>query len=340
MTTWPALAPALEARPGWRRDGREWHGPCPLTGEGRDCCWAGPGADGVSVLLGCRRCGGRLDRTAFRAHLAALAPCGPLARPQGRFRPPARPPGPRRPRTAPGRDHPDPDPIIGAVLAAAGPADGSPGARYLAARGAWSGGALPYCVRWLAADRAPRALRPRLPVSCEGALVYLFLRPPPPAAEGGSRPWPVPALQLEAVTADGARASFLAPGGGGEPRKRPAVRGSRFAGGAAFRPGPCLAPPGRAVVVEGPLDALAVVGAVQGARVAVVGVPGAGGFQRAAVAGWDRVTIAPDADDAGAAAGRRLADELEAAGVTWRMVRPAGGGDWTDEALRRREVTE
>ena len=32
--TWPDLEAALQARDGWRRVGREYHGPCPVTGRG------------------------------------------------------------------------------------------------------------------------------------------------------------------------------------------------------------------------------------------------------------------------------------------------------------------
>ena len=73
MTHWPDLEAALQGRPGWRRVGREYHGPCPVSGAGRDCCFASEGrARGVAV--GCRRCGngGRLDSESLIAHLAAL----------------------------------------------------------------------------------------------------------------------------------------------------------------------------------------------------------------------------------------------------------------------------
>ena len=58
VITWPALEHAVQGRPGWRRIGHEWHGPCPVTGGGRDCCWFGPG-HGADVRGGCRACGGR-----------------------------------------------------------------------------------------------------------------------------------------------------------------------------------------------------------------------------------------------------------------------------------------
>ena len=71
VTPWPALEAAVTGRVGWRRVGREWHGPCPVTGSGRDTCWLAAGGVG-GVLAGCRKCGGRLDGLTFRAHLDAL----------------------------------------------------------------------------------------------------------------------------------------------------------------------------------------------------------------------------------------------------------------------------
>ena len=74
MTHWPDLEAALQGRPGWRRVGREYHGPCPVSGAGRDWCFASEGRAG-DVALGCRKCGGnggKLDSESFLAHLAAL----------------------------------------------------------------------------------------------------------------------------------------------------------------------------------------------------------------------------------------------------------------------------
>ena len=76
MTTWHDVESALQVRSGWKRSGREWHGPCPVTGVGRDTAWAAPG-DLAQVRVGCRHCGGdggRLDRVGVRTHLVAL--CG------------------------------------------------------------------------------------------------------------------------------------------------------------------------------------------------------------------------------------------------------------------------
>ena len=49
----------------------EHHGPCPVTGEGKDCFWIQPRREGI----GCRSCsldGGHLDTQQFKAHLGAL----------------------------------------------------------------------------------------------------------------------------------------------------------------------------------------------------------------------------------------------------------------------------
>ena len=55
----------------WKRNGAEWHGPCPVTSSGKDCCWVIP----ERKVIGCRYCslnGGGLDRDQFIAHAGAL----------------------------------------------------------------------------------------------------------------------------------------------------------------------------------------------------------------------------------------------------------------------------
>ena len=71
MIAWPDLEAALQGRAGWRRVGREYHGPCPVSGAGRDCCAASKGQRAAVVLI-CRKCGGRLDNNSLRAHLDVL----------------------------------------------------------------------------------------------------------------------------------------------------------------------------------------------------------------------------------------------------------------------------
>ena len=67
--SWSVLEGHLQARPRWRRIGREWHGPCPVRGIGENTCWFAPGAR-TPVRGGCRKCGGRLSSPDFREHLA------------------------------------------------------------------------------------------------------------------------------------------------------------------------------------------------------------------------------------------------------------------------------
>ena len=76
MTHWPDLEAALQGRPGWRRVGREYHGPCPVSGAGRDCCFASEGRAG-GVAVGCRRCGngGRLDSESLWKWQGEKGPC-------------------------------------------------------------------------------------------------------------------------------------------------------------------------------------------------------------------------------------------------------------------------
>ena len=55
----------------WKRNGAEWHEPCPVTSSGKDCCWVIP----ERKVIGCRYCslnGGGLDRDQFIAHAGAL----------------------------------------------------------------------------------------------------------------------------------------------------------------------------------------------------------------------------------------------------------------------------
>ena len=68
---------------GWRREGREWCGPCPVTLAGPDCAaWVRQGELG-QIRLGCRHCvaGGLLDDGELLLHLAALT--GQSLRPVG-----------------------------------------------------------------------------------------------------------------------------------------------------------------------------------------------------------------------------------------------------------------
>ena len=231
MTRWHDLEAALQGRPGWRRVGREYHGPCPVSGAGRDCCFASEGRAG-GVALGCRRCGVRLDSEAFIAHLDALV--GETARHLAAH------------ATTDRAAIQTPSELPAGVWRASGPVDGTPGALYLVARrGVWPAGErFPASVRWLPAESARRVgVRPRVPDGAAGCVVYRFGSP------GEADTF---AAQLEAVNAHGERVPFGAAG------KRPSVAASDFAGGRrVFHAGGDV---DRGVhLVEGPLDALALV---------------------------------------------------------------------------------
>lgn len=58
---------------GWKHTGGgEWHGPCPITGAGKDTCWVNPDKQ----FIGCRKCSydgsGGLDKEQYKAHGLAL----------------------------------------------------------------------------------------------------------------------------------------------------------------------------------------------------------------------------------------------------------------------------
>ena len=308
---------AVQRRPGWRRTGIVWHGPCPVTGVGTDRCWVKPGHT-RPIVLGCRGCGGlggRLEATAYHEHMVAMFGATP-----------ARDDAPRRNRPSHG-DRPSPDPRPGRVWTATDPPEGTPGAIYLTDdRHVWLPGVrLPPPVRWLPANRAG-ALRPRLPDGAVGCLVYRFAGPG--KVETG-------AVQVEAVDADGRRLRFETAG------KRPSVAGSTMATGQrVFMAG---GDPVRGVhMIEGPLDALALVtlatlGTVPNlAGAAVLGAAGIAGFTLRACHGPGPVTIWPDGDRPGRTAARTLRAALRRTGRPVRIVLVPAGMDWADLVGRAR----
>ena len=312
MTHWPDLEAALQGRAGWRRVGREYHGPCPVSGAGRDCCFASEGRAG-DVALGCRKCGGnggKLDSESFLAHLAALG--GETARHVAAH------------ATNDRAAIETTSPVPARAWWASEPVDDTPGARYLVARrGAWPAGErFPASVRWLPAASARRVgVRPQLPIGADGCVVYRFGSP----GEADTN-----AAQLEAVNAHGARVLFGAAG------KRPSVAASDFAGGRrVFHAG---GDGDRGVhLVEGPLDALALVhlarlGAVELAAGAVFGAQGTPGFTARACSGRGPVVLWPDADAAGSRAALRLRLVLEATGRRCTVRLAGAGGDVADWA--------
>ena len=314
MLTWSSVEAALTGRAGWKRRGREWHGPCPVTGSGRDCAWFARGrGDGDDVRGGCRACGGRLDASAFRAHLVAVVG-GAVADVSAAAIVPV--------SDTVARDSPRRGRLAGDVWGAT-ESIGAVGARYLEARlgaGGWSGGS----VRWLPRSQAVAVgLWPRLPDGAVGALVYRF------AAPGEAETL---AVQIEALDGAARRMRFDAAG------KRPAVAGSHFGAGRRVFQAFGGKPDRGCWLTEGPLDALAVVqlsraGALDLAGAAVVGVAGTAGFQVRAVHARGLVTLAPDRDAAGRRAAVRLGTALRIRGVAVRVRRPPVRMDWSDCAL-------
>ena len=251
---WERFAPP----PGWTRNGAEWRGCCPVTGEGRTRAWAAPGRG----LLGCRHCGdggGRLAGADFAAHAAAVGVLADRWQPAPHPRPVTRAP-------APPSDLADGAALVASVWRRAAPLADTPGAVYLARRVGWSG-EWPAALRWLPAARFD-GVRPRPPAGAVGCVVYQFT--PPARLEIGA----ACGLQLEAVNADGAAVPFAGAG------KRPSVRDSRIAG-AVFvaRPGAT----GAAVwLAESVIDALAVLAlGMPRADAAVLAAGGAGGVRLA-----------------------------------------------------------
>lgn len=313
--TWPRLEAALASTPRWRRTGREWHGPCPVTGEGRNTCWFGPG-DRAEVRGGCRRCGTRLNRDDFFRHIDVLLGREPAA------------PGFAAPRRRAPRASGDLHRLPGALWAAASPLlPGGPGLRYLAAHrrvvAAADGG--PPAVRWLSYSRAADiGCRPRLPLAAAGALIYRF------AAVGEEA---TAAVQLEALSEEGAALRF------GSAGKRPSVAGSLFEAGARVFTAAAGEPGCGCWLVEGPLDALALVrlgelGLEDLKGAAVFGVAGApAGYQIRACGVSGPVVLAPDVDPAGDRSVLRLGAELGSLHWPYRVRRPVPGLDWSDMVL-------
>ena len=260
VVTWPEVEAALQARPGWRRAGNEWRGPCEVGGGGTDTAWWKRGDNGEPVG-GCHRCGGPFGRAgteAFKAHLYAVTG-GPDRPPFPKSAAPTRSRAPRGDFSpSPGPNVPDSaEALSEAVWRAGVPADRTPGRRYLVERRrVWPDRErLPDSVRWLPADLAG-ALRPKLPKGAAGAILYGFSdldrarasragvgtgrKSADPLGSSDFRGFldTVSALQVEAVRADGERvlgwrywdrdrrAEVV------RETKRPSVTGARFAGGA------------------------------------------------------------------------------------------------------------
>ena len=289
LATWADVEEAVRER-GWKREGREWRGPCPVTGSGRDTCWFAPGAT-AAVRAGCRACsgsGGGLDADGLKGHIEAVIGARSEDRPEP-------PPDHRRPR----RHVPDPK-LPGRIWDAAErlqPDD--PGHRYLRDRLGVDPPLDAGSVRWAPAAAVRGFLRPALPARAAGCIVYRFAAP---------EEIETMAAQVEAVDAEGRRAPFKVAG------KRPSVLGSDFGDGTRVFEARAGGDPLH--VCEGPLDALADAGlAAAGIGPAapdgrIVGTLGAGGWKPAAAPGTGPVVLVGQDDEAGVDAVLRLRKAL------------------------------
>ena len=337
--TWSDAEDAARAA-GWKRVGREFHGPCPVTGAGKNCAWVALGRDG-GIAAGCRACspsGGGLSPDDYRDHLVALGLPEPARRSPAGYepvRPRRRAQTPSsRPAGALSAPEPAASDLPARVWAAASDPAGSPGWRYLVRRGAWPAAEpLPESVRWVSAQAAADAGEGR-PASMSGAVGALCYRYAAPGDGDATH-----AVAVEAVTADAVAAKL------GDAGKRPAVGDSRLAGGERV----FVVRAGGAGVAgvwqcEGPIDGLAiggrhrVSGAAPGPDVAVIAALSVSGLTPAAVAGWPNgpVVIAAQCDDSGVRAAGALRAALREDGRTATVELPGralDGADWADAVL-------
>ena len=305
--SWSRLLPALAARPGWKRVGREWHGPCPLTNKGQDTCWA-RAADRIpdGVLFGCRNCQPFTDDDR-RLHVEALSIDAVVV------------------VDSPGLDARrealplQVSGLVRSVWTAGISVERTPAAVYLRERrGCWGSGPLPPSVRWLPSGSPPyAAVRPVPPARAAGLLLYGFR---------GLNDRVVASVQLEAITRSSDRLPWPPTGA-----PRVSVAGSRFdAGRQRFEV--LSSPSDRLFLVEGPLSAL-VAPAVFPELLddwSVVGVAGWGGFKRAAVGAARTVRICPDGDADGQRAVSKLAEDLLACGFEVLVDQIPVGADLLD----------
>ena len=237
----PTFDEWIGALPGMKVEGRrKAKGPCPVCG----------GEDRFHVELkngrarvGCRTCIDGLPAPARAKAFGAILKAAFPDRHPDRTERPARPikkPAPPRARAKPSN-------AGGAAFGAAVAAEGTPARRYLAARKAWppdgEGPALPPTIRWCDRGAWPGGAD-RLPEGAAGAILFLLTDP------GGKGR----AVQAHAIHDDGRRV---------EPRWFRTLGSST---GLAFTPTPGFAADD-VVLVEGPVDALAMTWRYGAARV-------------------------------------------------------------------------
>ena len=320
---WRDVEASVQTRQGWKREGRAWRGPCPVTSEGKDTCSVKPKPnDPENVWVICGVCGGRLESAALREHLDAL--CGPAPVVPDHFPGTPRRRRPQEPRHAESSSRH----AAAAAWREAGPVDGTPGRVYLVGRGVWSGTIA--AVRWLPRAAARRLnIRPSLPPGTAGVLVYRYAAPD----EGETL-----AVQMEAVDGEGRPRDFCIKG---KRSKRPAVTASEFDHGRRVFTA-CLGDSAGVWLCEGPLDAMALLalelhGALDLGGATVLGAPGTSGFCLAAVAGVPGpVTLAAQDDRPSVLAAVKLGGDVRrGTGRTVRIRRPKEGltgCDWADAA--------
>ena len=305
--SWSRLEPVLHFTPRWRRIGREWHGPCPVRGVGKDTCWV-RAADVIpdGVLVGCRKCA-PLDSASIRRHVHALAPEAVclVDRP--------RPAAVRPSRFSPASE-------VSRLWRRARSIERTPGADYLrSGRRCWGPAPFPASVRWLpAAAGLFRYLRPVVPPGAAGVICYGYR---------GVSDRLVGAVQLEAVSPAGVRIPWPPTGA-----PRVSAAGSRF-DSARQRFEVLDASSERVFLVEGPVSALAAPSLFPELLHgwSVVGVAGWAGFRRQAVGPARQVRICPDGDADGLQAMERLVADLVACGIEVLVDQvPPGGVDLLD----------
>ena len=152
------------------------------------------------------------------------------------------------------------------------------------------------------------------------------------------------ALQIEAVNRNADSVRFDPAPNEDEPRKQPNVGGSLMAGLALVaRHGDRT---GRAHLVEGPIDALAVVELLgldtfQRTGDTVIGAPGTSGFSVQTVTSYPGpVTLWTDGDNGGYIAAMRLAQALRRLGRGVELRAAPEGQDWADVAREMAEERE
>ena len=307
--SWAAVEQALPGRPGWRRRGREWRGPCPITGLGKDTCWAKPAdyiADGV--LIGCHRCH-PWTRYEQREHLDALAPD---ARREQET--------PARPKQEPGPKVFRPSKRIIPIWSSGQSPAGTAAERYLRnGRCCWLHGALPPSVRWLdASHTAFPKLRPLAPENAAGVVLYAYR---------GVHDRLIGGLQMEAVSQEGRRIRWPPNGA-----PRVSLAGSLFDRGRQRFEAQWRGSDAPLFLVEGPTSALAAMWHLPDLRNGwtVAGSSGWAGFSLGALGRAREVWVFPDGDEVSRKAARELHDTDRGNGREMRVETVPDGSDLLD----------